>query len=211
MLPFTAAQFFDLFARYNAAVWPAPIAAYVLGAIAVGAALRGIRAGDVIVVSVLALFWGWTGVAYHWLAFAAINQAAWLFGALFIIEAALLTWFGLAHARLRFGYRRGTARAVGLLFVAYAAIIYPLLGLAAGHAYPAIPMFGITPCPVTIFTLGLLLLARPLPWPALIVPLLWSLIGGSAAFLLDVPQDWPLLVSGPLALALLWRRRATPA
>ena len=29
-----------------------------------------------------------------------------------------------------------------------------------GQRYPAVPMFGITPCPLTIFTCGLLLLAR---------------------------------------------------
>jgi hypothetical protein len=32
---------------------------------------------------------------------------------------------------------------------------------------------------------------------------LWSLTGGSAAFLLGVPQDWALLVSGPASVALL--------
>jgi hypothetical protein len=62
-------------------------------------------------------------------------------------------------------------------------------------------MFGITPCPVTIFTLGLLLLARPMYWWLLVIPVLWSLVGGSAAFLLRVPQDWVLLVSG---VAVLW-------
>jgi hypothetical protein len=61
---------------------------------------------------------------------------------------------------------------------------------------------------VTIFTFGLLLIARRPPWPLLIVPVLWSLVGGSAAFLLRVPQDWLLLVTGPLTLVLLWRARA---
>jgi hypothetical protein len=32
---------------------------------------------------------------------------------------------------------------------------------------------------------------------------MWSLIGGSAVFLLDVPQDWLLLVGGVLTAALL--------
>jgi hypothetical protein len=38
----------------------------------------------------------------------------------------------------------------------------------------------------------------------LILPLLWSLIGGSAAILLAVPQDWALLVGGVVAVLLLW-------
>ena len=37
MLPFTLEQFLNVFATYNKAIWPAQIAAYVLGAIAVAA------------------------------------------------------------------------------------------------------------------------------------------------------------------------------
>jgi hypothetical protein len=109
---------------------------------------------------------------------------------------------------LQFRSRRDLKGIVGLLLVVYAAILYPLAGYASGHYYPAMPMFGITPCPVTIFTLGLLLLARAARWPVIIIPVLWSLIGGTAAFLLNVPQDWLLLFSGPLAVILLWRARA---
>jgi Family of unknown function (DUF6064) len=205
VLPFTAAQFFEVFARYNAAVWPAPLLAYALGAIAVAAGYRGDRRGNLVTAAVLALFWGWAGVAYHWLAFSAINRAAWLFGAFFVAEAILLARFA---GQMRFGDRAGANAAVGVAFIVYAALLYPLLGMAAGHGYPAMPMFGITPCPVTIFTLGLFLLASRLPRPLLIVPVLWSLIGGTAAFLLGVPQDWLLLVSGPLTVILIWRTRA---
>lgn len=68
------------------------------------------------------------------------------------------------------------------------------------------PMFGITPCPVTIFTFGLFLLTtKPIPRRLLVIPVIWSLIAGSAAFLLAMPQDWLLLVSGVAVLALLRR------
>jgi hypothetical protein len=48
---------------------------------------------------------------------------------------------------------------------------------------------------------------QPLPWPVAIIPVIWSLIGGSAAFLLGVPQDWPLLVSGMVSVLIMWRAR----
>jgi hypothetical protein len=87
--------------------------------------------------------------------------------------------------------------------VIYASVIYPLIGLWTGHGYPGMPMFGITPCPVTIFTFGLLLLTTaPVSRWLLPIPFIWSLIGGSAAFLLGVPQDWLLLVSG-IAIVLI--------
>jgi hypothetical protein len=65
-------------------------------------------------------------------------------------------------------------------------------------------MFGITPCPVTIFTFGMFLLTtKPIPRWLLIISFVWSLIGGSAAFLLSVPQDWLLLVSGLISMPLI--------
>ena len=86
---------------------------------------------------------------------------------------------------------------LGLAFAAYAAILYPLIGMMTGHRYPAMPMFGVTPCPVTIFTFGMLLATvPPISLWLLAIPFVWSLIGGSAAILLHVPQDWFLLVSG---------------
>ena len=68
------------------------------------------------------------------------------------------------------------------------------------------PMFGITPCPVTLFTFGLFLLTiEPIPRRLLVIPVIWSLIGGSAAFKLGIAQDWPLFVSGVTVFVLLRR------
>lgn len=86
------------------------------------------------------------------------------------------------------------------------AIAYPLIGTQLGHIYPTAPTFGVTPCPMTIFTFGLILLLRtPVKWWT--IAFLWSLIGGTAAFLRHVPQDWVLLATGIFAAALLWWTR----
>lgn len=54
-------------------------------------------------------------------------------------------------------------------------------------------MFGVTPCPTVIFTFGVLLLAKPrLPFWLFVIPAVWAVIGGSAAILLDVREDWML-------------------
>jgi Family of unknown function (DUF6064) len=58
-----------------------------------------------------------------------------------------------------------------------------------------IPTFGL-PCPTTIFTAGLLLLAAPHSRTLAIVPIVWSVVGGSAAFLLGVSADYALPVAG---------------
>ena len=156
----------------------------------------------------LAAMWGWTGIVYQWGYFAAINKAAPVFAALFVLQAALFLYFGVITEGVKFRASRGPRAWVGWALIAYAAVLYPLIGFRLGHSFEEVPMFGITPCPVTIFTLGLLLLAAPMPRGLLAIPFLWSLVGGSAAFLLGVPQDWVLLLAGIVALWMAFRPRA---
>lgn len=208
VLPFAREQFFGVFADYNTAVWPAQVVAYVLGLIVVAALLRPSPLGHRAVAGVLAAMWAWTGVAYHGLFFARINPVALAFGALFVVQGGLFVIAGVARPRLVFGHSSGFVSVLGWVLVAYAAAVYPLLGLSTGHAYPAQPIFGITPCPMTLFTFGVLLLTTvPVPRWLLIIPLAWSFVGGSAAFMLGVPQDWPLLFSGLTIVLLVLRDR----
>ena len=211
MLPFTPEQFLGVFVNYNDAIWPIQIAAYVLGAISIASLFRRTRAADRVIAGILAAMWLWTGVAYHALSFSVINKAAYIFAALFIVEGCYLVYAGVYRDQIRFGLRPLLATAVGISLMAYTAIAYPLIGVATGHRYPEMPMFGVTPCPVTIFTFGMLLLTlRPVPSWLFVIPFVWSLIGGSAAILLNVPQDWLLLVSGFIASPLMFFRDRQP-
>lgn len=208
-LPFTAAEFLENFAAYNAAIWPAQIIAWGLGLAVLALAWRREAWAVRAVFACLAVFWVWMGLAYHAAFFAEINAAAYVFGAAFAVQGAL---FAAAAARppVR-SFRAGGAfvRAAAGALILYGILVYPVIGLAGWQPYPATPMFGVAPCPTTIFTLGLLILAEPRApvWLAAI-PAVWAVIGGSATVLLDVPQDWALLAAAILWLVLSkpWRR-----
>jgi hypothetical protein len=200
-LPFTAEQFFEVFARYNESVWPAQV---LLNALALGAIALLFRArpsSSRWIAALLSFSWAWMAVAYHFLFFSAINPAAWLFGALFLVGASWLAWVGVIHSRLQFRFQGGLRGGVGGGLILYALVLYPLIGHLLGHRYPAVPTFGL-PCPTTIFTLGLLLFAvTPLPRSVFAVPLIWAAIGSTAAFQLGVLQDLGLLAAGLIGLA----------
>lgn len=208
MLPFTAEQFFGVFRTYNEAIWPIQIAAFILGGVAVALAWRaGAIWSSRVIAHLLALMWAWTGIAYFWFHFVAITPVALAFGGLFLVQSALFLHTGATRTCLRFGHKPGAATALGTVLIVYSAILYPLLGVWAGHSYPQLPLFGVTPCPVTIFTFGMLLLTiTRVPRMLLVIPFVWSLIGGTAAFLLGVPQDWVLLIGGPAATATILLR-----
>ncbi|MBI3967879.1 MAG: hypothetical protein HY329_19755 [Chloroflexi bacterium] len=176
--------------------------------IAVVAVLWKRRAfGDTLIVGTLVFFWLVTGVGYHLLFFSSINGLAIPFGVLFVLEAGLLAWVGFRHPGLSFRAGTDVYSLTGGLFVLYALIVYPIAGALLGHGYPASPSFGVTPCPTTIFTLGLLLLAEPpLPKRLIVIPFLWSLLGATAPVLFGVVEDYGLLVTGLLSAGLiLWR------
>ncbi len=212
MIPFSTEVFFRLFAQYNAAIWPAQLIAYGLGLAAVLLAFRPRGGSDRLVGAILAAAWIWMGVVYHMMFFATINFTAPVFGALFVLQGLLLAWTGALRGRLPFRFRADLLGWIGLGFVTFAMILYPLIGWLAGHGWPEAQMFGVAPCPTTIFTLGMLLLAdgrAPLHLSA--IPLLWSLIGGSAAWLLDVPEDLALLPAGAAFGCLIVLKNRSPA
>lgn len=201
LLPFTRDQFVAVFAAYNAAMWLARLVAPLVGAAIAAQALQPSRGGDRRIGVGLALMWLWTGAAYHGVYFSAINPLAWVFAALFVAQGLLLLRATLQPAGLAFASGSGPTAWFGWALVTYSAVVYPLVGLMAGQRASELPSFGITPCPVTLFTLGMLLLtSAPVPRALLVIPGLWALVGGSAAVLLAMPQDWALGI-GLVAIA----------
>lgn len=209
--PFSAEQFFAVFSRYNEAVFPIQIAFLILAAASVVAAARRPRSARLIL-GFLALLWAWMGVVYHWIFFASINPAAMIFGALFVLEAALLVRVALTRADLVVKPELDAFGVMGGLLLGYGLVVYPILNWSVGHRYPAQPTFGL-PCPTTIFTMGLLLWVKGrVPWHLLVVPALWSVVGSSAVRYFGVIEDAALPVAGIVgAGALLLRNRRLAA
>ena len=204
-LPFTIEQFFGVFRLYNSTVWPAQVFLVLLAVLAiVFIALRRPWSGAA-VSAILALLWVWIGAAYHLAFFARINPVAYGFGALSIAGGLLFAWHGVICRRFEFAFDRSFRTALGIALLAFALVVYPVWSTLAGHGYPELPTFGL-PCPTTIFAIGVLALASGTRLrTVLAVPILWSLVGGQAAFLLDVKPDLGLLVAGVAAVGLfIW-------
>jgi hypothetical protein len=209
--PFTIDQFLGVFAAYNAAIWPVQIVAAVLGLTAVVALWRRWQIASWLIPAILALMWALNGIGYHFMFFAAINPAAPLFAAFFVAQAILFAIGAIPATGMRFETGHDFRTRIGAGFIAYAMVVYPIIGIWAGHGLMKGPMFGVAPCPTTIFTIGILLMARgrSVAWLA-IIPVLWSLVGLAAALQLGMLEDLALALAGAAIVVVRSPARRAP-
>lgn len=203
-MPFTTEQFLNVFVAYNAAIWPAQIGMYILGLIAIAALRFRQQLANPLILFILASMWAWNAIGYHFLFFSEINLAAKVFAGLFMLQALLSATCAIATQGVSFQVTRDFRSVFGIAFIIYAMAIYPILGIKAGHGLMLGPMFGVAPCPTTLFTIGMLMLARGrwVVWLS-VIPLLWSMVGLAAALQLGIPEDLGLPVAGFLLLITL--------
>ena len=206
-LPFTTEQFLQVFTNYNQTIWPLQILFILLAVISVVLIFRNSVYTNKIVPLILAFFWLWMGVIYHIIYFSKINSAAYLFGGIFVLEAVLIIYFSIVRKKIELGYNRDLFSYSGITLIIFAIAIYPLIGFFFGHIFPASPTFGL-PCPTTIFTIGILLFNKgKLPVGLIIIPVIWSLIGFTAALKLGIYEDTGLMIAGMLTVILTFYKR----
>jgi hypothetical protein len=129
-----------------------------------------------------------------------------VFGAFFVVQAALFLVFGVVKQEFAFAPRMDTFGFVGALLIFYSLVVYPIIGYFLGHRYPAAPTFGV-PCPTTIFTFGILLWTEGrIRWQVLVVPVLWAVLAVGAALNWGVLEDAMMPVAAVVATTMLIRR-----
>jgi hypothetical protein len=207
-MTFTVEQFLNVFEKYNEALWPTQLVAYALGIALVVLALTKWQRASAVIFGVLAVMWAGMAIGYMWLSFADINKAAYLFGVFFLAQAVLLAIAAAKERGTSYGRERDARTWVGLALIVYAMVAYPLLGMALGHGYPRAPMFGLAPCPTTIFTFGMLLLAARPKRLLLWLPLVWSAIGFFAALKFGIREDIGLLLAGVVSAVIVLRAKS---
>src|SRR6266545_3671958 len=96
-LLFSPRTYYRLFELYNAAIWPAQVAAVGLG-LAIPALLsRAAAVRGRLIAAILAACWLWVAIAFHANRYATINWAAVYFAWGFGFEAVLLIWTGIVR------------------------------------------------------------------------------------------------------------------
>jgi hypothetical protein len=212
-LLFSSQTYHRLFELYNAAIWPGHALAVVL-ALGIWTLLRRppSAAKGRIVAAILAAFWLWIALAFHFCRYATINWAAVYFGWAFILEAALLVWSGVVRGRLAFEPRADHASRVGVWIFLFALLLHPLIGPFLGRSWRQVEVLGVAPDPTAVGTIGLLLaVSGRVRWELMAVPLLWCSISGATLWALEAPDRWLMPLAGVLGVLLAIRKATSPS
>ncbi len=201
-LSFGRDDFLAVYTQYNQALWPAPELLGLLGFAAVCLALFPGPRRDRVACALIATLWAWCGLIYSCGFLSDLTPLGYVFGAFFALQAALILHAGVLNNEVKFWTHTGPRHLAGILLVFYSLVAYPALAALAGHAHPTSPSFGV-PTPLTIFTLGMLLLTRaPYARVLFLVPLFWTVVGSWLSFELRLREDIALIVAAALVLTM---------
>lgn len=189
LLLFSPRIYYRVFELYNIELWPLQLVAFALGVVILLLwRKRGKLAGRTLA-AILALCWLWVAWAYHWQRYSHINWAANYYALAFALEAMLLLLLGVVRVSLSIEPYNMMRQRISLGLFMFAWLCYPLIAALSGRNWPQSEIFGMTPDPTALATLGILLLSgmRPLRW-LLPIPATWCLISGAALWTMDAPD-----------------------
>lgn len=203
-LPFTVEQFFQVIENYNKAVFPAQLVILLAGIITISLLFKNTANKSKWISGIIGGIWIWIGIVYHIIFFTSINPAAFVFGALFIAEGLLVLRCAFLKRNLNFILTKSIAAYTGFFLILYGLIFYPVVSYLVESSFSKTIALGL-PCPSTILTFGFFILAaRQFPKHLLIIPIIWAIIGVSAAINIGVVQDLMIIVAAIAATIIIY-------
>ena len=142
----------------------------------------------------LAIGWLWCGGMFQMQYHASMNWAAPQFGWVFIVQGGLLALVALVGKRLSWHkpFERASWPGLALLLLA---LFYPLLGWFEGRTFLQWEWLGLMPAPLTVATLGVLIMCVGWwRWVLIPIPLLWMLVSAAFTLKLDLLEPYVAVV-----------------
>lgn len=203
-------EFFDLFGSYNEMYLIVIILTFVFAIVALLMVFRKSTYSNRIISLTLAFLWLWIGIVFGILVFgpfptvmAGIEMPGiwYLFGSIFALHGFILLYFGVIKDTVSYTWKPSYRHYIGLFIILFGLVIYPFVGVLTGRVFPEYPLFGIAPCPVTLFTIGLLLWSDVKPaLPLVVIPIFWGFMGIVPVLFYEVYADIVTILAGIIAL-----------
>ncbi len=140
----TSRNLFLIFARGNTTIWPMQLVCYASALTMVGLALwQGRRASQLICLLAAAVF-TWVGIVYFGV-FDNGMHFAWVWVAVFLLEAILFLVAGIVRRDLVFAPRWDLSGVLGAVVIGVGLVGFPLVEALSGYPLHSLTVFGLSP------------------------------------------------------------------
>lgn len=196
-----AEVFFNNVSAYNVSIFPMQIITLVIAVILTYLLL--VKPSAVI----NKLMKAYLSFTFVWLVFMFPFEGIFKIGfGLVHLVIAILFFIDIFTAKIEFKFPETSGKRYFMLFLIFSAFaLYPLIEYMSGHLYPKILLFGVAPCPTTIFSLALLIGVVPKVGKIIFILLIFPAIfsGLSTPTMLGIWADLLLLFTGVYGLIIL--------
>jgi len=174
---FSPTAYFRQFELYNQAIWPLHILAIIFALLILYALWKKPVWAGRLVALLLVVSWLWVAVAFLYQRFYQIHVMADWYAFSFVLQAGLITWYGVIRNRftLLVSNQLRIKLTLVLLFIAF--IFYPFIAFIIGRSWMQFEMFALAPDPTVLATLAILFFYK-VPIVLYAIPLIWMLLSG---------------------------------
>jgi len=180
---FSETVYYRQFELYNQTIWPLHGVVMLLMLLIIYTIWkRPIWSGRVIS-GILVVSWIWVAWAFLYQRFYQIHVVADLYALGFVLQAGLLTKYGVIKNRLTLHTTRQPWASIGKGVLFFALLFYPFIALIADRSWMQFEMFALAPDPTVLTTLAILLMYKT-PKVLYIIPVIWVIISGVTLFVM---------------------------
>ncbi|MDH5661331.1 MAG: DUF6064 family protein, partial [Gammaproteobacteria bacterium] len=130
-----------------------------------------------VIAALLILSWIWVAWAFLFERFYHIHIVANWYAFGFILQAGLISWYGVIKNQFSLFVQSKFRINIGLVLLFIALIIYPLIAFVTGRSWLQFEMFSLAPDPTVLATFAILFLCK-VSAVLYVVPIIWLLISG---------------------------------
>ena len=174
---FSGKVYYRQFEFYNQAIWPLHLIAIVFSFVIIFALWKKPTWAGRVIAILLAVSWLWVAWAFLYKRFYQIHVVADWYAIGFVLQAGLLTWYGVIKNQFRLFEESQTRINIGLVLLFISLIIYPFIAFITGRSWLQFEMFSLTPDPTVLATIAILVLCKA-SRVLYIIPIMWLVISG---------------------------------
>ena len=174
---FSDKAYYRQFELYNHAIWPLHLIAIVFSLVIIYALWKKPAWAGRLIAVLLTVSWFWVAWAFLFERFYQINVVANWYALGFVLQAGLITWYGVIKNQFALFVQSQPRINIGLVLLFISLIIYPFIAFITGRSWLQFEMFSLTPDPTVLATLAILYLCK-VSSVLYVVPIIWLLISG---------------------------------